>query len=72
MFVVRPPPCTGRNEAHSVLAESSIVKMVGSVREDGSGAPLAREEGLRPSTELLDRVLDPRVAFPLRRGTNED
>jgi hypothetical protein len=37
-----------------------------------SGAPLARGEGPRLSTELLDVVLGPRVGFPLRRGTNED
>jgi hypothetical protein len=34
----------------------------------GSGAPLAHGEGPWLSTE----VLDPRVGFPLRRGTNED
>jgi hypothetical protein len=49
------------------------VKTAGSVREEaGSGAPLAREEGLRLSTELLDRVLGPRVGFPLHRDTNEN
>jgi hypothetical protein len=41
-------------------------------RGAGSGAPLARGEGQRLSTELLDRGACPRMGFPLRRGTNED
>jgi hypothetical protein len=72
-YVVWSPPCTGGNEAHDVLDGSSIVKTVGSVLEGaGSGAPLARGEGPRLSTKLLDWVLGPRVGFPLRSGTNED
>jgi hypothetical protein len=52
--VVRPPTCTGENEARGVLARSSIVNTVGSVREEaGSRAPLARGEGSRLSTKLL-------------------
>jgi hypothetical protein len=43
------------------------------VREEAeSGAPLPCGEGLRLSTELLDRVLSCRVGFPLRMGTNEN
>jgi hypothetical protein len=41
-------------------------------RGAGSGAPLARGEGPRLSTELLDRGAWPHVGFHLRRGTNED
>jgi hypothetical protein len=40
-------------------------------RGAGSGAPLARGEGPRLSTELPDRGAWPHVGFPLRRGTNE-
>jgi hypothetical protein len=32
--VERLPPCTERNEAHNVLAGSSILKTVGSLREE--------------------------------------
>jgi hypothetical protein len=54
VFVVQPPPCTRENEACSVSAGSSIVKTMGSVREEaGSRAPLACGEGLHLSTELL-------------------
>jgi hypothetical protein len=53
-FVSRPPLCTGGNEAHDALVESSIVKTTGSVREEtGSGGQLARGEGLWFSMELL-------------------
>jgi hypothetical protein len=53
-FVSPSPPCTGENEARNVLAGSSIVKTVGSVREEtGSGAPLACGEGPQLSAELL-------------------
>jgi hypothetical protein len=49
------------------------MKTTGSVREEAvSGAPLARGEGMWLTTELLDRVLGPRVGFPLCKGTNED
>jgi hypothetical protein len=61
------------NKAHDVFVGSSIVKMVGSIREEaGSGAPLACGEGSRLSTELLDRVIGPRVDIPLHSGTNEN
>jgi hypothetical protein len=52
--VSRPPLCAGGNEAHDVSAGSSIVKTVGSVREEAeSRPPLARGEGPRLSMELL-------------------
>jgi hypothetical protein len=41
-------------------------------REAGSGAPLACGEGLRLSTELIDRGAWPSQGLPLRGGTNED
>jgi hypothetical protein len=41
-------------------------------RGAGSGAPLARREGLRLSMELLDRDDWPSRGLPLCRGTNED
>jgi hypothetical protein len=67
-FMVWPPPCNGWDEAHDVSAESYIVKMVGSVRENAeSRAPLACE-GSWLSTELLDRVLDPRVGLLFVEG----
>ena len=34
VFVSRPPPCTGGNEARDVFAGSSIVETAGSVREE--------------------------------------
>jgi hypothetical protein len=34
VFVSRPPPCTGGNEARGVSAGSSIVETAGSVREE--------------------------------------
>jgi hypothetical protein len=33
IFVVWPPPYTGGNEAHDILAERSIVKMMGNIQE---------------------------------------
>ena len=75
MFVVRPPPCTEGNKARSVLAESLIVKMTGSIRERLAGRhvgdPLVRGEGPRLSTELPDRELGPCKGF-LTMGSNED
>ena len=59
--MVWPPPCTGGNKAHGVLAGSLIVKTAGSIRERLAGRhfgdPLARGEGPRLSTELPDREL---------------
>ena len=75
MFVVWPPPCTGENKAHGVLARSLIVKTAGSIRERligrHVGDPLARGEGPRLSTELPVRELGPCEGF-LARGSNED
>jgi hypothetical protein len=72
-FVSRQPPCTGGNEARGVFGQKLDSGEGGErLRGAGSGAPLARGEGLRLSTELLDRGAWPRVGFLLHRGTNED
>jgi hypothetical protein len=72
-FVSRPPSCTGGNEALGVLAESSIVEPVGSVREEPEAEHHLRVEKARNSLRSYStEVLGPRVGFPLRRGTNED
>ena len=72
-FVVWPPPCTEGNKARGGSAGSLIVKMVGSIRERFAGRhvgdPLARGDGPRLSTELLDRELGPCEGF-LARGSN--
>ena len=74
-FVVRPPPCTEGNKARGVSAESLIVKTAGSIRERLAGRhigdPLARGEGPRLSTELLNQELRPHEGF-LARGSNKD
>jgi hypothetical protein len=55
-FVSRPPPCTGGNEARSIFGRKLDSADSGErPRGAGSGAPLARGEGSRVSTELLDR-----------------
>jgi hypothetical protein len=73
MFVSRPPPCTGGNEARGVFSRKlDSGDSRERLRGTESGAPLARGEGPRFSIELLNKVIDPRVGFPLRRGTNED
>ena len=70
-----PPPCTGGNKAHGVLAGSLIVKTVGSIRARLTrrhvGDPLAYGKGPRLSMELPDRELGPYEGF-LARGSNED
>jgi hypothetical protein len=72
-FGSRPPPCTGGNEARGVLARSSIVETAGSVREEPKAEHHLRVEKARGSLRsYLTEVLGPRVAFPLRRGTDED
>jgi hypothetical protein len=72
-FVSWLPPCTRGNEAHGVLAESSIVETMGSVREDPKAEHHLRVEKARSSLRsYLTEVLGPRVGYPLRRGTNED
>jgi hypothetical protein len=61
-FVSRPPPCTGENEARGVFGRKLDSGDGGErPRGAGSGAPLARGEGMRLSKELLDRG-----AWPLR------
>jgi hypothetical protein len=72
-FVSRPPPCTGGNEIHGVLAESSIVEMAGSVREEPEVEHHLHVEKARDSLRSYStEVLGPRVGFPLHRGTNKD
>jgi hypothetical protein len=68
MFVVWPPLCTGRNEARVILVGNSIVKMVGSIREEaGSEAPLAHGEGPRLYKVTYHDVWPPR-GFPFTYG----
>jgi hypothetical protein len=56
VFVSRSLPCTGGNEARGVFGRKLDSRDSGEVpREAGSGAPLARGEGLWLSTELLDQ-----------------
>jgi hypothetical protein len=64
-FVSRPPPCTGGNEAHDILTESSIVETTGErPRGARSGAPLAYGKGQRLSMEILDRGAWPPRELP--------
>jgi hypothetical protein len=73
MFVSRLPPSTGGNEARDVSAGSSIVETAGSVLEEPEAEHHLRVEKARSSLWSHSTVvLDPRVGFPLRRGTNED
>jgi hypothetical protein len=65
VFVSRPPPCTRGDEARGVFGRKLNS---GEGRERprgaGSGAPLARGEGSRLSTELLDRGAWPSRGLP--------
>jgi hypothetical protein len=64
-FVSRPSPCTGGNEARSVFGWKLDSGDDGErPRGAGSGAPLARREGLRLPTELLDRGAWPSRGLP--------
>jgi hypothetical protein len=64
-FVSRSPLCTGGNEAHGVFGWKLDSGDGGEhPRGAGSGAPLARGEGLRLSTELLDRGAWPSRGLP--------
>ena len=64
-FVSRPPPCTGGNEARGVFSRKLDSGDGGErPRGAGSGAPLARGEGPRLSTELLDRGAWPSRGLP--------
>jgi hypothetical protein len=64
-FVSWPPPCTKGNEARGVFGRE-VDSGDGTERPRGarSGAPLARVEGLRLSTELLDRGAWPSRGLP--------
>jgi hypothetical protein len=73
MFVSRPPLCTGGNEARGVLARSSIVKTVCTVREEPEAEHHLRVEKACGSLRSYStEVFGPPVGFPLRRCTNED
>ena len=64
-FVSRPPLCIGGNEAHDVFSRK-LDSGDGGERPRGaeSRAPLARGEGPRLSTELLDRGAWPSRGLP--------
>jgi hypothetical protein len=66
VFVSRPPPCTGGNEAHGLFGQKLDSGDGGErPRGAGSGAPLARGEGLRLSTELLEQGAWPSHGLPI-------
>jgi hypothetical protein len=70
---VCPPPCTGENEAHDVLATSSIIKTAGSVREEPEAEHHLRVKKVCGSLQSYSSmVLAPRVGYPLHRSTKED
>jgi hypothetical protein len=65
VFVSRPPPCTGGNEAHGVFGRKLDSGDDGErPRGARSGAPLACGEGPWLSTELLDRGAWPSHGLP--------
>jgi hypothetical protein len=65
VFVSRPPPCTGGNEARGVFSRKLDSGDDGErPRGAGSGAPLARGVGPWLSTELLDRGAWPSRGLP--------
>jgi hypothetical protein len=73
VFVSRPPPCTGGNEARGVFGRKldsgdDGERLRGAEAEHHLHVEKARGSLWSYSTE----VLGPRVGFPLRRGTNED
>jgi hypothetical protein len=73
VFVSRPPPCTGGNEAYGVSARSSIVETAESVLEEPEAEHHLHVEKAHDSLQSYSTVvLGPHVGFPLRRGTNED
>jgi hypothetical protein len=62
--------CTGGNEAHGVLAESSIVETSGSIREEPEVEHHLCVENARGSLRSYStEVLGPRVGYPLFRDT---
>jgi hypothetical protein len=68
-FVSRLPPCTEGNEARGVFRQKLDSGDDGErPRGAGSGAPLARGEGPRLSTELLDRCVWPSRGLPFAHG----
>jgi hypothetical protein len=72
-FVVQPPPCTRGNESHDILAGSSIVKTMGSVREEPEAEHhLHMEKACGSLQSYSSMVLGSYVGYPLRRGTNEN
>jgi hypothetical protein len=73
VFVSRPPPCTGGNEARGVAAGSSIVETVGSVLEELEAEHhLCVEKAHGSLRSYSTEVLGSRLGYPLHRGTNED
>jgi hypothetical protein len=71
--VVRPPPCTGGNEAHSIMAGSLIVKTMGSIREEPEVEHHLCVEKVYDSLRSYSSVvIGPHVGYPLSKGTNED
>jgi hypothetical protein len=72
-FVSQLPPCTGGNEAFSVLARSSIVETPGNVREEPEAEHHLRVEKACDSLRSYSTVVHGAcVGYPLHRGTNED
>jgi hypothetical protein len=72
-FVSRPPLCTGGNKVCDVLFGSSIVEMVGSVREEPEAEHHLHVEKAHDSLRSYStEVLGPCVGYPLGRGTNVD
>jgi hypothetical protein len=72
-FVSRSPSCTGGNEACDVLARSSMVETVVSVREEPGAKHHLRVEKARGSLRSYSaEVLSPHVHYLLRRGIDED
>jgi hypothetical protein len=69
VFVSRPPPCTEGNEARGVFSRK-LDSGDGGERPRGAGsrAPLARGEGPRLSTELLNRGAWPSCGIPFAEG----
>jgi hypothetical protein len=64
-FVSQPPPCTRGNEAHDVFGQKIDSGDGGErPRGAGSGAPLARGEGLWLSTKILERGAWPSRGLP--------
>ena len=64
-FVSQSPPCTGGNEARGVLAGSTLVETVGTIREELEAEHHLRVEKARDSLRSYSTVvLGPRVGLP--------